>query len=620
MSRNARFWERARAAMHRRAERAERRGQAGGRRPAVPAPPWSGLEALEQRVLLSAGDLDPTFGVGGLVTTDMGVSATDYGQDVVAVQADGKIVVVGSSDQGTTRDDFALARYNTDGSLDTTFDADGKVTTDFAGSRDGAYSVAIDADGKIVVAGYSYHESTGADFALARYNPNGSLDGTFAGDGKVTTDFGGPFDFAHSVALDADGKIVVAGSSWQGAAAREDFALARYNTNGSLDGAFDDDGKVTTDFAGLSDSAYSIAIDADGKIVVAGYSDQGATGYDFALARYNTNGNLDGTFDDDGKVTTDFAGFSDRARSVAIDADGKIVVTGYSYHESTIYDFALARYNTNGSLDGAFDDDGKVTTDFAGHSDLALGLAIDADGKIVVAGYSDQGATGSTDFALARYNTDGSLDGTFDDDGKVTTDFAGSQDFAYSVAIDADGKIVVAGHSWQGGPIGSDFALARYEGLPTGTIGRVIDEIAGLASDPSLDPAAVTALQNAIGELQGQDGGDSGSGALDMIDQGNHNAAFVKILKAMEDLTEAEQADASLDLDHLKRQLALLAKSLSVDVILLAETLADSQNDQDRIAAAYEDLLRGQAFLDANEFEEAVNSFLDALRAVNSIT
>ena len=141
-----------------------------------------------------------------------------------------------------------------------------------------------------------------------------------------------------------------------------------------------------------------------------------------------------------------------------------------------------------------------------------------------------------------------------------------------------------------------------------------------MASDPSLDPAAVTALQNAIGELQGQDGGDSGSGALDMIDQGNHNAAFVKILKAMEDLTEAEQADASLDLTHLKRQLALVAKSLSVDVILLAETLADSQNDQSRIAAAYEDLLRGQAFLDANEFEEAVNSFLDALRAVNSIT
>ncbi len=181
----------------------------------------------------------------------------------MAIQSDGKIVVAGGS--GST---FALARYNANGSLDTTFDGDGKLTTTFGGTSSAAYGVAIQSDGKIVAAGYSLSATNNQDFALARYNTDGSLDTSFDGDGKLTTDFGSFFDFAFSVAIQSDGKIVAAGNS--GAGNTQDFALARYNTNGSLDTSFDVDGKVTTSFAAGNDIAYSVAIQTDGKIVAAG--------------------------------------------------------------------------------------------------------------------------------------------------------------------------------------------------------------------------------------------------------------------------------------------------------------------------------------------------------------
>ena len=240
------------------------------------------------------------------------------------------------------------------GDLDTTFDGDGKVTTDFAtmefgGALDRAYGVAIQSDGKILVAGHSFTgNGEQYNFALTRYNANGSLDTTFDGDGKVTTDFGGGDDTAHSVAIQSDGKIVVAGSSGiRGTFDSDDFALTRYNANGSLDTTFDGDGKVTTDFGkNLDDHGYSVAIQSDGKIVVAGESKHVRGGYDFALARYNANGSLNTSFDGDGKVTTTIGihnfGANYGAFGVAIQSDGKIVVAGDGPD-----DFALTRYNAS---------------------------------------------------------------------------------------------------------------------------------------------------------------------------------------------------------------------------------------------------------------------------------
>jgi uncharacterized delta-60 repeat protein len=396
------------------------------------------------------GDLDTSFDGDGKVTTDFAGGIDSAG--AVAMQGDGKIVTAGLA-VVSGNFNFGLARYNIDGSLDTTFDGDGKVTTDFASGSDQAYAVAVQADGRIVVAGRAT-VSGNQDFALARYNSDGSLDTTFDGDGRVTTDFAGATDQGFAMAIQGDGRIVVAGPAVLPA---NDFALARYNTDGSLDTTFDGDGKVTTDFAGGTNIVYAVRIQGDGRIVAAGCSNCGFGGNDFALARYNTDGSLDTTFDGDGKVTTDFASGSDQAFGAIIQGDGRIVAAG-SAVVSGPSDFALARYNTDGSLDTTFDADGKVTSDFAGSTDSAFAVALQGDGRLVTAGSAV--ISGFSDFALARYKTDGSLDTIFSGDGKVTTDFAGNTDEALAVAIQVNGRIVATGNVVLSGNF--DFGLARY--------------------------------------------------------------------------------------------------------------------------------------------------------------
>jgi uncharacterized delta-60 repeat protein len=390
--------------------------------------------------LAADGTLDPTFGTDGKVTTHfLGLNDTGHS---VAIQSDGKIVVVGQAWEGTSASYFAVARYNSNGSLDTTFDGDGKVTTGF-GTDCGGSAVAIQSDHNIVVVGTVVSNTN--DFAVVRYNNDGSLDTTFDGDGKVTTDFGGE-DEGRSVAIQSDDKIVVAGIANGGK-----FALARYNSNGGLDSTFNGDGKVMTDF-GNGSAAFGITIQSDGKIVVVGSAYNGSND-NFAIARYNSNGNLDTTFDGDGKVVTDF-GSGSAGHDVAIQTNGKIVVAGEV--GSSVSYFAVARYNGDGSLDDTFHSDGKVTTDFFGSLSKGYGIALRPEGRIVVAGFARENP-GITDFAVARYNNDGSLDSAFHADGRVTTNFLGGHDYGYDVAIQTDGNIVVIGTASSG-----DFAVARY--------------------------------------------------------------------------------------------------------------------------------------------------------------
>jgi uncharacterized delta-60 repeat protein len=365
------------------------------------------------------GDLDPTFGIGGVV-------ATDFGAGQVAIQRDGKIVAAGGG----------LARYNADGTLDPTFGTGGEVTTDF-----GATDVAVQRDGKIVVAGSG----------LARYTPDGTPDPTFGTGGEVATDF-----WAAAVAIQLDGKTVVAGSFFNGS--NDDFALARYNPDGTLDPTFGTGGKVTTDFFGDWDDANALAIQGDGKVVVAGTAFNN-TNPDFALTRYNADGTLDPTFGTGGKVTTDFHGqgegclIGEAPFAVAIQEDGKIVAAGFHCLAETFV-FALARYNPDGALDPTFGTGGKV--DIPGSSRMATAAAIQGDGKIVAAG----GCFGDlffcdyqpSDFFLARLNPDGTLDPTFGVGGKVTTDFGGGES-ASDLAIQGGGKLVAAGSGF----------LARYK-------------------------------------------------------------------------------------------------------------------------------------------------------------
>jgi uncharacterized delta-60 repeat protein len=346
--------------------------------------------------------------------------------DVLAndTDPDGDSLFVNSFDASGT---IGLVTFtSTAGELDASFDGDGLLTTDFFNNYDHSYALAVQPDGKLVVAGAS--SAGGGDFALARYNPDGSLDTSFDGDGRVTTDFNGNDDEASALALQPDGKIIVAGQIWDGNSS--DFALARYNPDGSLDASFSGDGKVITDFAGGRDWAAALVVQPDGKIVASGWA--WTVSYcDFAVARYDPDGSLDTSFDSDGKVTTDFVGREDCSYALALQPDGKLVVAGYAWNGNN-EDFALARYNSDGSLDASFDGDGLLTTSFSGSYDAAYALALQPDGKLVAAGITS--IIGNGDFALARYNPDGSLDTSFGGDGRVTTDFAGNSDTAYALA------------------------------------------------------------------------------------------------------------------------------------------------------------------------------------------
>lgn len=426
-----------------------------------------------------AGSLDLSFDTDGKVTTSFGPGIS-IGSSL-AIQPDGKIVVAGASGDGTISK-FAVLRYNANGSLDNTFDTDGKVTTAVGSGDEGAAAVAIQADGKIVTAGAALI-GTIHDFALVRYNANGSLDLSFDTDGIVITSIGPDGDYIEDVAIQTDGKIVVGGYTFNGS--NTEFVLARYNTNGSLDATFDTDGIVTTSIGGTHDQARSLAIQTDGKILLVGSSEIGTIG-NFALVRYNTNGSLDNTFDTDGKVTTAIGTSDAFAGCVAIQNDGKIVVSG-AHIIGAGRDFALVRYNTNGSLDNSFDTDGKVTTDILTSLDEGRSLAIQADGKIVVTGVAETSTNQL--LALARYNTNGSLDNSFDTDGKVTTAIGVTGfDQANGVAIQADGKIVVTGHSF--GSTSVDIAVVRYNNVGVASINGT----AGLSNETAVFPNPFSSL------------------------------------------------------------------------------------------------------------------------------
>ncbi|HEY7986383.1 MAG TPA: cadherin-like domain-containing protein, partial [Methylophilaceae bacterium] len=404
-------------------------------------------------------DTAPTFGVrNGIIVTALGGS--DQARSVT-IQADGKILVAGSALGTDALNHFAVLRYNPDGTLDHSFGVNGvAITNTLIGTGDSsiANAIVLQADGKIVIAGTSITSGGSSEFAVARYNTDGTLDTSFDSDGKVTTTLGASAfdDVANSAVIQADGKIVVAGYSLD-TNLNFEFALVRYNTDGSLDTTFDSDGKVTTAIGSSHSQAGSVTLQADGKILVAGYSTIGTT-QDFTLVRYNTNGSLDTTFDGDGKVVIALgAGTGDSpAHSVTVQADGKILVGGSSWNGSN-YDFALLRFNADGSLDTSFDGDGKVITDF-GATEGGLAVQVQSNGKILLAGNSGTGNDRS--FAIVRYNADGSLDTTFDGDGKVTTNIGAGNDTIYSLAVQPDGKIIVTGKS--SGINSLDFTVARY--------------------------------------------------------------------------------------------------------------------------------------------------------------
>ena len=431
---------------------------------------WAAVLGLPLAARANPGDLDPSFGTGGQVVTAM--SSGFDAANALVLQPDGKVVAAGHA-YNAANAILALARYNTDGSLDASFGTGGKVTTPI-GTASGGTALVLQPDGKLVAAGYTTTGTTTA-FALVRYNTNGTLDTSFGAGGKVTTSIGSIDDEVYALVLQPDGKLVAAGYSDKGSNIA--FALARYNANGSLDTSFGTAGKVTTAIGSSDDEAYALVLQPDGKVVAAGYT-YGTSSIAIALARYSTNGSLDTTFGTGGKVTTAIGSVDDEVFALVLQPDGKLVAAGLT-DTGVSTAVALVRYGVNGSLDTSFGTGGKVTTSIGGIDDEAFALALQSDGKIVAAGYANDG--GSQDLALLRYTSQGSLDVSFGTGGHVVTQTPSTYSEVNALLLQPDAKLVAAGYSYNG--TDTDFTLARY-------LGQVCGDGVVQAPEPCDDGAA----------------------------------------------------------------------------------------------------------------------------------
>jgi uncharacterized delta-60 repeat protein len=403
------------------------------------------------------GTLDRSFDGDGKLTTEVG---TDFSTaEALIQQSDGKLVVAGVSKDTFTNERFALVRYNVDGTPDTSFGGTGIVNTIVGLGNASAFAVAQQEDGSLIVAGRSFN-LTDDDFTLVRFTPSGVLDTTFNGTGMVVTPVDFADDGAFAVVQDSSETLTAAGFS--SSFGTDNFALLRYKIDGSLDTRFGDAGKVTTDFGNEgNDVAFALIKQSDGKLVAAGFSDNG-NNEDFALARYNTDGSLDTSFSRDGRVRTDIGSELDHALSIIQQSDGKLVAAGYSeINDANV--ITLVRYNANGTLDKSFSRNGKVTTAIGSIDDRAFKVIQLPEGKLLVAGYTQTGDD-DADFVLVRYNSDGSLDTSFSSDGSLTTNFGSDSipgiDQAFAAVEQSNEQIVLAGTSNIGGF--QSFALARY--------------------------------------------------------------------------------------------------------------------------------------------------------------
>jgi uncharacterized delta-60 repeat protein len=440
------------------------------------------------------GSLDSSFAVGGKFTNLAIGSASDDGR-VIALQSDGKIVMAGSCAIGGV-EKFCLARLNPNGTLDPDFDGpdalnpgNGKFAFAFTDSFDLATALRVQSDGKIIVAGRC---KTGAnyDFCIARLLPTGAFDTSFnaaggAMAGKLVVSFGANNNTSEfgAIALQADGKIVMAGAC--DGVSNQDFCLVRLNTDGTFDENFDGpgttpgNGKFRLAVGAGIDRAAAIAVQPDGKLIIAG-----TCVTDFCFVRLETNGDLDASFDGplgtgDGKFSVAIGNSTDTLRAITLQPDGKIVAVGECYASPTLVKMCVARLLENGALDTAFDGpdpvgapaDGKFLLSFTPDSNEARAVFMQPDGKIVVVGSCWN--VNNFDACLARLNGDGSLDTSFDGNdpllpgnGKFLLSLVPGDETMYASAQQADGKIVIAGGCTSAS--NRDFCIARLQGGPFG--------------------------------------------------------------------------------------------------------------------------------------------------------
>lgn len=402
----------------------------------------------------------------GFVTTQIGTESS-YIKDIT-LSANNKILLVGSVDDPVAPgSDIMLARYSKSGQLDTSFggengSANGVVTLAIGSLFEALQAVRQQADGKIIAAGYTNNGSD-EDFLLVRFNSNGSLDKSFGANGVVTTDFGLGNDRASSLIIQPDGKYVLGGYAYD-SSNKKAFAVARYHTNGLLDSdegsytGFASTGKKLIDIGAGHDEAFSALIQPDGHIVMAGSAQLPGlpVTFDIALARVTATGELDTTFDHDGKLSTHLNSGDNRANAVIIQDDSKLVIGGFTYNGSN-NDMLLIRYHSDGSLDTDFDGDSgsgngivKIEAQGSYYNDYFSDLVMDLGGRFVAVGKTTAFDSGFADFLIARINSNGTLDSSFNGSGiKSLQILPSANDSAQAVNVQADGKYLAAGSGYQ---------------------------------------------------------------------------------------------------------------------------------------------------------------------------
>jgi uncharacterized delta-60 repeat protein len=392
------------------------------------------LTALFNTSFSQAGSLDLSFGKQGIVRTDFGSMDVFYDNQCqqILLAPDGTFYLVIEMNMQTL-----LTHRLANGTIDLAYGEQGYSVPVFIRQP----KAVMQPDGKIVVGGTA-QTSNKKDFALARFNTDGTPDNNFSGDGYVTIDFSSTDDSFFGLALQADGKIVAVGSNYDNV--RDRIAMARFNPDGTLDNSFSGDGKQVTNLIGGAGAA-AVAIQPDGKIVIAGYFNKAGV-YSMAIARYLPDGAIDVAFADNGfRFIT--SGWNSNAKAIAIQNDGKIVAAGFTLNELNIMKFMLARLNSDGSLDPGFSEDGIQISNFSNEDALINALALQNDGKLVVAGAALTSA--HQDFIVGRYNADGSLDNSFSGDGIAIAGVNDNQSSAgasaSSLVIQPSGKIMIAG-------------------------------------------------------------------------------------------------------------------------------------------------------------------------------
>lgn len=392
--------------------------------------------------------IDSTFGTNGKVITSFGYDSI---ANRVLILPGGKKLVVGNVLNAGNRDS-AIAKYNANGSLDTSFGVNGKVLHDFGGN-DSFEGGVLQSDGKYVFSGYS--QPTGNyQWTITRLNSDGTVDVNFGNNG-VVINFPGIHSLAKNIILQADGKILAVG--WRQSGGQDDVVVARYNSNGSLDAGFGSGGIVITPIGGFNDRGMISTVQSDGKIIVFGDFDAGGRDRLF-LARYNTNGTLDSGFGSGGKVIAEFQDHNG-ARDIALQSDGKIIVTGATMPNGSSANTYVGRFNSNGTFDNTFASGGKYINSFSSENDSSNSLLLQPDGKIILGG--NQTESGNSEFALRRFNLNGSLDTSFGNNGSLVTPVGSGNDEIRSISMQDDGKILAAGLVSNGSY--NDWGIVRYQ-------------------------------------------------------------------------------------------------------------------------------------------------------------